>query len=75
MYFCGIMTYCPKRIKEVINWFIFRNIMEYTVYNIYNEIALLPSLLKMCSMFQMRFRYDKESDDKNDMKIIAISCF
>ena len=28
----------------------------------------------MFSMFQMRFLYDKEPDDQNDVKIIAIRC-
>ena len=37
-----------------------------------NEIKLLPSLLKIFSMFQMRFWYNKGHDDHNDVKIIAI---
>ena len=49
-------------------------IMEYTAEKIENEITILPSLLKMFSMFQMSFWYDNEPDDKNDMKIIAIRC-
>ena len=48
--------------------------MDYTVYRIENEIALLPSLLKMCLEFQMPFWYNKEPYDKNDVKIIAIRC-
>ena len=63
------MTYWPTIIKEVINWFPFLNIMEYTTYKIDNEITLLPSLLKMFSMFQMSFWYDKEHDDKIDAEI------
>ena len=51
----GSMTYWLTIIKEVINWFNFLNVMEYTAYKIDNEITLLPSLLKMFSMFQMRF--------------------
>ena len=68
------MTYWPTSIKDVINWFPFLNIMEYTADKIYNDIILLPSLLKICPVFQMRFWYDKESDDKNDVKIVAIRC-
>ena len=49
------MTYRLTIIKEVINWFNFLNIMEYTACKIENEITLLPSLLKMSSMFQMSF--------------------
>ena len=40
------MTYCPTSIKEVINWFPFLNIMEYTADSIENKITLLLSLLK-----------------------------
>ena len=68
------MTYWPTRIKEVINWFLFLNIMKYTADKIENEITLLPSLLKMFSMFHMRFWYDNKHDDKTNVKIIAIGC-
>ena len=57
IYLRGCMTYWPTIITEVINWFHFLNM--YTADNIDNGITLLPSLLKMFSMFQMRFRYDK----------------
>ena len=66
------MAYCPTSIKEVINWFPFINIMDYTADNIENEITLLPLLLKMFSMFQIRFWYDKEHDDQNNVENIAI---
>ena len=36
----GIITYCPTIIKEVMKWFHFLNIMEYTAYKIGNEITL-----------------------------------
>ena len=49
------MSYWTTSIKEVINWYPFMNIMEYTTDKIDNEITLLPSLFKMFSMFQMRF--------------------
>ena len=68
------MTYWPTSIKEVINWFPFLDIMKYIADRIYNQITLLPSLLKMFTMLQMSFWYDKEPDDQNDMKVIAISC-
>ena len=57
------MTYWPTSIKEFINWFTFMNIMEYTTDRIDNEITLLPPLMKMFSIFQMRFWYDKDPDD------------
>ena len=60
--------------KEVINWFPFLNIMEYTENRIDNEITLLLSSLKTFPMFQMRFWYDKEPDDQNGVKVIAIRC-
>ena len=50
------------------------NIMDYTVDRIDNEIIILPSSLNMFSIFQMRFWYFKEPDDKNDVKIISIRC-
>ena len=48
--------------------------MEYTVDKIENEITLLPSLLKMFSMFQVHFWYDKEQDDQNNVENLAIRC-
>ena len=48
--------------------------MEYTAYRLENEITMVPSLLKMLLMFQMRFWYDKEPDDQKYMKVIAIRC-
>ena len=68
------MTYSPKSIKEVFNWFPFLDIMEYTSYKIDNEIALLTSLLNMFLMYQMRFWYDKEQDDQNNVENLAIRC-
>ena len=49
-------------------------IMEYNANKIDNEKIILPSLMKMCSIFQMRFWYDKEYSDKNDVKTVAIRC-
>ena len=39
-----------------------------------NEITLILSMLEMFSMFQMRFKYDKEPGDQNDVKVITIKC-
>ena len=47
----GSQTYWPTSKKEVIQWFYFLNIMEYNADNIETEIPLLPSLLRMFSMF------------------------
>ena len=43
--------------------------MEYTSDQLYNEITLLPLLLKIISMFQMRFWYDNEHDDQNNVEM------
>ena len=50
------------------------NIMEYTADKIEDEITLLPSLLKIFSMFQTRFWYDNGHDDQNNAENIDISC-
>ena len=64
------MTYCPTSIREVINWFPFMDTMGYTADMIENDITLLPSMMKIFSMFQMSFKYEDERDDENDVKII-----
>ena len=48
--------------------------MGYITYRTDNDITLLPSMLKMLSMFQMRYKYDNERDDENYVKIITIRC-
>ena len=50
------------------------NIMKYTVDRIENEITLLPSLLKMFSMFQIICWYNKVHDDRNKVEHIYIRC-
>ena len=68
------MNYWKIIIKEIINWFPFLNIMEYTSDRIETGIILLPPLLNFFSMFPMRFWYDKEPVDQNDVKVIARRC-
>ena len=68
------MTTWPTILKEVINWFNFLNIMEYTADKIENEITLLPSFLNFFAMFQMNFWYDNEHNDQNNVENIAIRC-
>ena len=46
--------------------------MEYTADNINTPITLLPSLLKMLSMFQMSFCCDEEKFKENNVENIAI---
>ena len=45
--------------------------MKYTADKIENDITLLSSLLKTFSMFLMRFWYDNEHDDQNNVENIA----
>ena len=64
------MAIWPTKLKEVINWFSFMDIMEYTFYQVENYITLLPSMLKIFPVFQMHlFWYDKEHSDQNNVKI------
>ena len=46
--------------------------MEYTAENIETEITLLPSLLKLISMFQLGLCY--KNVDKKIVENVAISC-
>ena len=69
---CDIIDYWPTSIKDYINWLLFLNIMEYTSDRIYNYATLLPSLLKMFSMFQISFWYNKGHDDQNKVEHISI---
>ena len=44
--------------------------MKYTADKVENEITLLPLLLKILSLFQMRIWYDKEPDGQNDVNFL-----
>ena len=55
-----------------MNWFTFLNIMDYTAYKIEKNITLLPSLLKLFSMFQMSCWYNKGHDDQNKVENVVI---
>ena len=48
--------------------------MDYTVDKIDTEITLLPVLLEMLSMFQLRFWYHKENVGKTFVENISIRC-
>ena len=48
--------------------------MDYATDRIENEIIILPSLLKIFSMFQIRCWYKKGYDDENKVENIAIRC-
>ena len=68
------MTYWTTSIKEVIQWFSFLNIGEYTADKICTEITLLPLLLEDHLLFQLSFWYHKENFGKKIVRTVAISC-
>ena len=45
----------PASIKSTIQWFPFLEIMEYTGYDMQNDTNLTSSLLRMFSIFEIRF--------------------
>ena len=57
-----VTSWAGPRLKEAINWFHIRNIIEYTSDRIENEMKILLSLLDK-NMFQMRFGNYKEPGD------------
>ena len=71
---CGIIDHWPTCIKEDINWLSFMNIMEYTEDKVENETTLLPSLLSIFSMLQIRCWYSKGHDDQNKVEHFDIRC-
>ena len=48
--------------------------MEHTASNIETYISLLPSLLKVFAMFQMRLLHNEHNEHKNFVESIAIRC-
>ena len=52
-----------------MQWFPFLNIMEHTENILKPNKGLIPSLLKVFAIFQLRL-----IDDKDDMEAIAIRC-
>ena len=67
-------TYCPISIKETIQWFPFCSIAENTEGIIETYISLIPSLLKIFAMFQIRLFHFKHNDEENVVQTIAIKC-
>ena len=49
-------------------------IMEHTASKIKTYISLLPSLLKVFEMFQMRLLYFELNEEDNVVEAIAIKC-
>ena len=67
-------SYRPTSIIEEIQWFPFLTIMEHTTDNIENYITLLPLLLKLFTIFNMRMWYDNENLEENVLDNIGIRC-
>ena len=67
-------SYRPTSIIEEIQWFPFLTIMEHTADNIENYITLLPLLLKLFTIFNMRMWYDNENLEENVLDNISIRC-
>ena len=64
-------SYWPNLIKDTIQWFPFLAIIEHTENILKKNKKLIPSLLKLFSMFQLR-TFDAKHDEKS--YAIAIKC-
>ena len=66
-------SYCPTIIIENIRWFTFITIIDHTEDKINNQITLLPSLLNVFSIFNMRMWDDNENLEENVVDNICLS--
>ena len=57
-------SYWPTSIKETIRWFPFISTMENNENILEPNKALIPLLLKVFAMFQLRIFYDKNTRKK-----------
>ena len=55
--------YWPTSIKDTIQWFPFLTIIEHTANIINPNKGIIPSLLKVFPMFQLRLFYDKHDEE------------
>ena len=63
---CNYKTeYWPTSINESLHWFPFIYIMDFTAERIEYDKKLLPSLLKIISMFKIKCWYSQWGADKN----------
>ena len=51
---CDSKTYWIIRIKETIQWFPFRSIVEHNAGIIETDISIIPLIIKVFAMFLMR---------------------
>ena len=61
--------YWPTSIKDTMQWFPFLTIMEHTANILNPNKGIIPSLLKVFAMFQLRI-----IDDTYEVEAIAIRC-
>ena len=66
--------YLLTSIKEILNWLPFWDIIEFTADRIDHYKKLLPSLLKMFSMFKIKCWYNPGGVKKNISEKISIRC-
>ena len=59
----------PASINEKIQWFPFLTIMEYTANKIQDNKVLISSLLKVFSVFEIRFSYGNK-----DLDTLSLNC-
>ena len=60
----GSNSYWPTSVKDTINWFPFITIIEHTSNILKPNKGLIPSLLKLFSMFHLRLFFDKNTNRK-----------
>ena len=60
----------PESIKSTLQWFPFREIMEYTGNVMQDDTHLTSSLLKMFSLFEIRLSCGDDDLDKVGLKCI-----
>ena len=66
--------YCPTSIKDTIHWFPFINIIEHTENILRPNKGLIPSLLKVFSIFKLRLFDDRQYEEGNVVDTIDIRC-
>ena len=64
----------PTSIKDTIYWFTFITIIYHTANILKPNKGLIPSLLQLFAMFQLRLFYDKYNEEGNIVYAIATRC-
>ena len=69
-----INSYWRTSIKYIIQWFPFLIIIDHTKNLLKPNKGIIPSLLKVFSMFQLRLFYDKKYKEEKYLEAMAINC-